>query len=85
MRNKVAVPVDYFGVAGSALTKELLNMSSNNRARKVAFNNLVRLAKASGILPKTAEVDTVSLEVNTGGIQHLVFLDPRLPIQENPS
>lgn len=67
------VPVDYFGVAGNALVQDLLNMSSNKRKRRVAFNNLVRMAKAVRVLAGNSTVQDVGIFVDAGGSQWLVF------------
>lgn len=77
---KTTCPLDYFGVAGNSLIQALLKQDSNNRARKVAFNNLVRLAKASGLVKKDFEVFFVGVEVNRAGVSVLAFLHlPEMP------
>lgn len=71
---KNTCPLDYFGVAGNPLIQALLNQSSNNRARKVAFNNLIRLAKACNLVPKDQEIFFVGVEVNKAGVPVLAFI-----------
>jgi hypothetical protein len=71
---KVTCAVDYFGVAGNSIVQALLNQSSNNRARKVAFNNLVRLAKASGLIRKDEDIWYVGFEINRAGAPVIAFI-----------
>lgn len=66
--------LDFFGAAGDPLIQALLNQSSNNRARKTAFNNLVRMAKAAKLVPKNEGVVYIYLGVNQAGTQQLCFL-----------
>lgn len=68
------VPLDYFGVAGDTIVRVLLDQSSNKRARKIAFNNMERLAKAAGLVPKDGEQLRFSLTINQAGTQQLEFL-----------
>lgn len=70
---RTVVSLDFFGIAGNYLILALQNQSSNNCARKVAFNNLIRLAKACNLLPKEAEPLLLALEVNKAGTLSLVF------------
>lgn len=71
----VTCNLDFFGAAGSPLIQALLDQSSNNRARKVAFNNLVRMAKAAKLVVKDAEISHISFVVDAVGIQKLEYTD----------
>ncbi len=72
--NSISVAIDYFGVAGSSNVEILSIQSSNARARKVAFNNLFRMAKACGQIARNAEPEGLSIFVNKAGGQRLQFL-----------
>ncbi len=71
--NRALVPIDYFGIAGNASVLELMNQSSNKRARRVAFNNIDRFAKAAGLIPKNAKTTEVAVAVGQGGAQKLAI------------
>lgn len=68
------VPLDYFGVAGDTIIRVLLDQSSNKRARKIAFNNMERLGKAAGLVPKDGEQIRFALTINQAGEQQLEFM-----------
>ena len=72
--NSVTVSIDHFGIAGDSLVKELQNQSSNKRARKVAFNALASLAKASKLIAKNQKILRVALTVNLAGELKLEFI-----------
>jgi len=65
---RVEYSLDHFGAAGSGIINSLLNQSSNQRARRVAFNDLGRIAKAAGSLPRNAFVVEAGVVVNKGGV-----------------
>jgi hypothetical protein len=65
---RVEYTLDYFGAAGSGILSNLLNQSSNQRARRVAFNNFERIAKSAGSIPRGARVLEEGLVVNKGGV-----------------
>lgn len=71
---QIGVSIEFFGGSGSVLLERILNQSSNNRARKVAFNNFFRLAKASGLIPTTAIPLKVEIACDRAGQQHLQFV-----------
>lgn len=67
------LPLDYFGIAGSMVMKQLQDQSSNKRARKVAFNTLCAMAKGAKVLNATTRVVGICLEVAPDGTQFLTF------------
>lgn len=71
---RVEYSLDHFGAAGGGILAGLINQSSNQRARRVAFNDLVRIAKAAGSVQRNAIVLEAGLLVNKGGVIKL-FLD----------
>lgn len=70
---RTTLSIDHFGAAGSQLIEQLLKQDSNTRARRVALNNIGRLAKATGIVPKKSSLETVGLVVNKGGLINLMI------------
>lgn len=72
--NMLSVSIDHFGIAGDPLVQRLLNQSSDKRARKLAFNNLFRFAKASGLIAREAIPCKVEIAVDKAGCQHLQFV-----------
>ncbi len=74
MQQRILLPIDFFGVAGNSIIRDLLDQSSNQRKRKVAVNNLGRLATASGSIPKGAFVVEAGVLVNKGGVIQISLL-----------
>lgn len=67
MKDKITFPLDHFGIVSAPLFAQLLNQSGDKRKRKTAFNSIRTMCKQFGMLPKDAEVETVSLEVDAAG------------------
>lgn len=60
-------PLDHFGIAGDTILRDMWDQSTNKRNRKVAFNNMVRLMKASKSIARDSTVDGISLLTMPGG------------------
>lgn len=69
----ITLPIDHFGVVGAPLVADLLNQSSNRRKRKVAFNNLIRIARATKQIPKGYLINSAGLMTDTSGGLWLTF------------
>ena len=70
---RFTVPVDHFGVASSQHLQVLLTTDSNRRARKSAFNALVRLARIAGMLPVGASVSHIAIFIDLNGYQGIRY------------
>lgn len=67
------VRVDYFGVASSQHLQVLLTTDSNRRARKSAFNAMVRLAEIARMLPAGASVSHIAIFIDLNGYQGIRY------------
>lgn len=67
-------PIDHFGVVMSPQLIAMLKQDSNNRARKVAFNSIVKVAKASKQIPANSKVERIGVSCNAGGQMAITFL-----------
>lgn len=70
---RFTVPVDHFGVASSQHLQVLLTTDSNRRARKSAFNAMVRLARIAGMLPAGASVSHIAIFIDLNGYQGIGY------------
>lgn len=61
------LPIDSFGVVAAPLFAALLNQSGDRRKRRSAFNTIVAMCKGFGLIPKNAEVDSISLSTDKAG------------------
>jgi hypothetical protein len=81
---RVDFPLDHFGVAASGLFAQLLSQTGDKRRRKSALNTIITMAKGFQLIPKEAEVVSISLLVDRAGqimyqIQYTVIPPKTLP------
>ncbi len=63
--------LDHFGIVATPLISKLIRQDGDKRKRKTALNDLVKIARLTGQLPKEPKVQGAGLHVDTAGQLHL--------------